>query len=107
MKSEKNVKLYSYAVLDYDEQFEDGYFFESMLDEGAVEGLVQAAAEHLDSECIWGAASGEGEILMEVFKADGVSLGVFEVHKRLTASFNIYPKNKSVDSTSQAGSSHG
>ena len=107
MKNQGSVKRYRYAVLDYAEQFEDGYGFESMLDEGEVEGLVQAAAEHIDSECYWGADSEEGELLIEVFKEDGLSLGIFEVHKRMIASFSIYPKNKSIDSTNQAGRSHG
>ncbi len=91
------MNQYRYAVLDYDEGFENGVSFESMLDEGEVEGLVQAAAKHLDSECVWGADCGYGEALIEVFKEDGLSLGVFEVHKELVASFSIYPKNKSID----------
>ncbi len=101
------MNQYRYAVLDYAEQFEDGRCFKSMLDESEVEGLAQAAAEHLDSECFWGADSEEGVLLIEVFKEDGLSLGLFEVHKRLVASFSIYPKNKSIDSMNQAGGSHG
>lgn len=98
MKSEESAKHYRYAVLDYDEQFENGCCFESMLDESEIEGLAQAAAEHLDSECFWGADSEDGELLIEVFKEDGLSLGIFEVHKKMIASFSIYPKNKSIDS---------
>ncbi|UUM20842.1 hypothetical protein [Mycoavidus sp. SF9855] len=99
------MNQYRYAVLDYDEQFENGRCFESMLDEDEVEGLAKAAAEYFDSECFWGADSEEGELLIEVFKGDGLSLGVFEVHKELIASFSIYPKNKSIDSTNPAVSS--
>ncbi len=88
------MNRYRYAVLDYGEQFEGGRCFESMLDEGEVEGLAKAAAEDFDSECFWGADSEEGELLIEVFKEDGLSLGVFEVQKRLIASFSIYQKNK-------------
>jgi uncharacterized protein YutE (UPF0331/DUF86 family) len=48
MKSQVGAKHYRYAVLNYDEQFEDGYCFKSMLDEDEVERLAQVAAEHLD-----------------------------------------------------------
>ncbi|BBE09435.1 UvrABC system protein B [Mycoavidus cysteinexigens] len=92
MKSEENAKQYRYAVLSYGERFEDGYGFKSMLDEGEVVDLAQAAAE-----CIGWSIIGEDAIDIEVFKEDGLSLGVFEVHKRWIPRLSIYPKNKSID----------
>ncbi len=97
MNSKSSMNQYRYVVLDYHEQFENGVCFKSTLDEGEVECLAKAAAEHFDSDCFWSSDSEEGELLFEVFKEDGLSLGVFEVHKRLIASFSIYPKNKSID----------
>ncbi len=92
MNSKSSMNQYRYAVLDFNEQFEDGFCFKSMLDEGEVEGLAQAAAERIE----W-AIIGNSEIDIEVFKEDGLSLGVFEVHKRWVPRLSIYPKNKSVD----------
>jgi hypothetical protein len=92
MKSQESAKHYRYAVLDYDERFEDGYGFESMLDENEVEGLVQVAAEHIDSECYWWADNGKGEMVIEVFKEDGFSLGVFGVHKKTNYPFQYLSK---------------
>ncbi len=103
MKSQESVKRYRYAVLNYGEQFEDGYGFESMLDEDEVEDLTQAAVDHLDAEYLWGADRRDSEIVIEVFKEDGLSLGIFEVHKIWVARLSICPKNKSLDSTNQAG----
>ncbi|BBE09689.1 Uncharacterized protein MCB1EB_1528 [Mycoavidus cysteinexigens] len=107
MKSQESAKRYRYAVLNYGERFEDGYGFESKLDEDEVEDLVRAAAEHIDSESFWWADSGKGEMVIEVFKEDGLSLGVFGVYKKRIIHFSIYPKNKSVDSTNQTERSHG
>lgn len=108
MKSEESLKQYRYALLDYDEQFEEGSCFKSKLDEDEVEGLAQVAAEHLDDAVkldweFWATEDGEdGEVDIELFKEDGSSLGVFEVQKTWLPYLNVTPKTKSVASTSQS-----
>jgi hypothetical protein len=64
---------------------------------------VQAAVAHLHSDCFWLIDGGKRKLDIEVFKEDGLSLGVFETHKKLIPHFSIYPKNKKINLENPAG----
>lgn len=90
MNSKTDIKEYRYAILDKSMTFEDAYFLNSESDGSDVEYLVQEAAKYyyLESggwrEC-W-------PLSFEIFKEDGLSLGVFDVYKEPEPRFRIYLK---------------
>ncbi len=105
MNSKAAIKTYRYAILDKGMTFKDAYYFNSNWDEDHIENLVLEAVKYYYHTS--GGWRERWPLSFEVFKSDGLSLGVFNVKKEPEPRFYIYPKNKSIDSTNQAGSSHG